>query len=61
MMKKTMSASPDLEACRLRQETKTGTCITVLPSIVYRTELGDQEWRNALFLCYSIETPDLSP
>ena len=40
ILKETMSASPDLEACRLRQETKTGTCITVLPSIVYRTELG---------------------
>ena len=29
------------------------------PSTVNRTELGAQEWRDALFLRYGLETPDL--
>ena len=38
---------------------KTGAWITVLPSTVNKTELGSQEWRDALFLRYSLEPPDL--
>ena len=38
---------------------KTGTWLTVLPSTVNGTELGDQELRDALFLRYGLEPPDL--
>ena len=31
----------------------------MLPSTVNRTELGAQEWRDALFLMYGLEPPDL--
>ena len=34
--------------------------ITVLPSTVNGTELGDQEWRDALFLWHGLEPLDLS-
>ena len=44
--------------CMGRAE-NTGAWLTVLPSTVNRTEMGAQEWRDALFLCYGLEPPDL--
>ena len=41
--------------------TKTEVWITTFPSKVNRTNLGDQEWSNALFLRYFIDPPDLPP
>ena len=46
-------------ARRLRRRTKTGAWLTVQPTTVNRTELGEQEWSDALFLRYGLETPDL--
>ena len=48
-----------LHARCLRQATKTGAWITVQPSTVNGTELGAQEWRDALFLRYGLEPQDL--
>ena len=33
----------------------------MLPSTVSGTDLGDQEWRDALFLSYGIDPPELPP
>ena len=33
--------------------------LTVLPSTVNGTELGDQEWRGAIYLRYGLEPPDI--
>ena len=44
---------------RLQRETKTGTWLTVQRSTVNGTELGAQEWRDALFLWYGLDLPDL--
>ena len=38
---------------------KTGAWLKVQLSTVNGTELGAQEWRNALFLRYGLDTPDL--
>ena len=46
-------------ARQLQRATKTGACLTVQPPTVNGTELGAQEWRDALFLWYGIEPPDL--
>ena len=40
--------------------TKTGVWLTMLPSTVNGTELGVHEWRDTIFLRYSIDTPDLT-
>ena len=45
---------PQLNALQLRQETKTGMWLTVLPYTVNVTELGYQEWQYSLFFCYSV-------
>ena len=37
------------------------TWITLLPSKLNGTDNGDQKFRDALFLCYSIETPYPAP
>ena len=37
----------------------TGAWLSVLPSTVNGMELGAQEWRDPLFLCYSIDPPNL--
>ena len=47
-------------AQRLRWATKTGAWMTVQPSILNGTDLGAQEWRDALFLWYVLEPPDLT-
>ena len=38
----------------------TGAWLSVLPSTIIGMELGVQEWRYSLFLCYGINPPDLS-
>ena len=43
----------------MRRAAKTGAWLTVLPSTVNGTDLGGQEWRDALFLKYGLEPPDL--
>ena len=48
-----------LQARRLRQAINTGAWLTVQPSTVNGTELGSQEWRDALILRYGINPPDL--
>ena len=48
-----------LHARRLRRAEKTGAWIILQPSTVNGTDLGDQEWRDALFLRYDLEPPDL--
>ena len=53
-----MTAALSLDVRWLRQGTKTGDCLTVLPFTVNGMELGDQEWHNTLFLCYGMEPPD---
>ena len=49
-LEEAMAASLAFDARLMRQGTKTGAWITVLPSMVTGTDLGDQDWRNALFL-----------
>ena len=44
--------------CLLRA-TKTGAWLTVQLSTFNGTELGAQEWRDALFMSYGLELPDL--
>ena len=46
-------------ACQLRQAKKTEACLIVQPSTVNGTELGAQEWRNALFLWYDLDPLDI--
>ena len=54
-----LEGGPVLHACRLRRATKTGVWLKVQPSTVNWTELGAQEWRDALFLQYGLDPPDL--
>ena len=56
-----MAESPALDTCQLRQVTKTGAWLSMLPSTVNRTEMGDQDWRYVLFICYGIYPLYLSP
>ena len=46
----TLAGSPVKVKHRLRRGTKTGEWMTVQPSTVNGTEIGAQEWRDALFL-----------
>ena len=48
-----------LHARRMQRVAKTVAWLTVLPSTVNGTELGGQEWRDAHFLRYVLEPPDL--
>ena len=43
----------------MRRAANTGAWLTVLPFTVNGTELGSQEWRDALLLRYGLEPPDL--
>ena len=54
-----LEGSPVLQARQMRRGAKTGAWITVLPSTVNEIELGDQEWRDAFFLRYGLDPPDL--
>ena len=55
----TISGDPEVVTRRLRQATKTGAWLTVQPSTVNGMELGAEEWRDAAFLRYGLEPPDL--
>ena len=55
----TIDGDPELVTRRLRRATKTGAWMTVQPSTVNGTDLGAQEWRDAAFLRYGLEPPDL--
>ena len=55
----TITGDPEVVTRRLRRSTKTGAWMMVHPSTVNGTELGAQEWRDAAFLCYGLEPPDL--
>ena len=55
----TIARAPVDVARQLRRATKTRAWLTVQPSTVNGTELGAQEWRDAAFLRYGIEPPDL--
>ena len=48
-----------LHARCLRRATKTEAWLTVQPSTVNGTDMGAQEWRDALFLRYGLDHPDL--
>ena len=48
-----------LQARQMIRAEKTGAWLTVLPPTVNGTELGAQEWRDAFFLRYGMEPPDL--
>ena len=54
-----LKGGPVLHARRLQLAEKTGAWLTVQMSTVIRTELGSQEWRDALFLQYVLDPPDL--
>ena len=54
-----LEGAPVLHACCMQRAANTGAWLTVLTSTVNGTELGDQEWRDALFLWYGLEPPDL--
>ena len=48
-----------MQARQIRRAAKTGAWLTVLPSTVNGTELGAQEWCDALFLRYGLDPTDL--
>ena len=56
-MADTREGAPVQVTCCLRRETKTGSWLTVHTSKVNGMELGEQEWRDALFLRYGLEPP----
>ena len=47
------------DARRMGRIQRTGAWLSVIPSTVNGTELGVQEWRESLFLCYIINPPDM--
>ena len=49
------AAAPKADACRMEQIMWVGTWLSVLPSTTNGTELRSQEWRDPLFLRYSID------
>ena len=55
----TLASPPVQGARRLQRTTKTGAWPTVQTSTVNGTEMGAQEWRDAPFLRYGLEPPDL--
>ena len=54
-----LEGGPVLQSRFMQRASKTGAWLTVLPSTVNGTELGAQEWRDALFLRYGLDPPDL--
>ena len=50
---------PKEDARRMGWITKTGEYLSVLHSTINGAELGVQEWRDFLFLCYGIDNPNL--
>ena len=55
----TLVGAPVQGARRFWRAKKMGTWLTVQPSMVNGTEVGVQEWLDALFLRYGLEPPDL--
>ena len=55
----TLEGGPVLHARRIQRAAKTGAWLTLMPSTVNRTELGAQEWRDALFLRYDLEPQEM--
>ena len=58
-MAATIVGVPVQGTCQLQQATNTGAWMMVQPSTFNGTELGAQEWRDAAFLRYGLEPPDL--
>ena len=54
-----LEGSPVLQARQKRRAAKTGARLTLLPSTVNGTDMGAQEWSDALFLGYGMEPPDV--
>ena len=54
-----MAVDPTLDARWMRRGTNTGYWIIVLLSAVNGMDMGPQEWRDSLFICYDIEPPYL--
>ena len=54
-----MITASALVALQLRRGANIGAWLIVLPSTVNGTEMGAQEWRDDLFLCYIIDYSDL--
>ena len=59
VLEKVVSDAPNLDARQLRRGTKSASWLTLQPSTANGTELGAQEWQDALLLCYGIYTPYL--
>ena len=54
-----LEGAPVLHARHLQRAANTGAWLTVQTSTVNGTDLGAQEWRDALFLRYVLDPPDL--
>ena len=54
-----LEGDPVQQERHMRRAAKTVAWLTVLLSTVNGTNLGAQEWRDALFLRYGLEPPDL--
>ena len=54
-----LEGGPVHQARCMQGAANNGAWLTVLPSTVKGTELGAQEWRDALFLRYGLEPPEL--
>ena len=59
LLETTITGAPAVVTRRLQRATKTGAWLTVQPPTVNGTELGAQEWRDAAFLRYGLDHPDL--
>ena len=58
-LEEVMLTAPDLVAHCMQQCNEKGAWSMVLTSTVNGTEMGDQEWHDALFLRNVIDPPDL--
>ena len=58
-LKATIAGTPEVVTRQLRRAMKNRAWLTVKLSTVNGTELGAQEWRDAAFLRYVIDPPDL--
>ena len=55
----TIAGAPAVVTRRLQQATKSRAWLMVQTSTVNGTDLGAQEWRDAAFLRYGLDPPDL--
>ena len=58
-METTIARAPAVVTHRLQRAMKTGAWMMLQPSTVNGTKLGAQEWRDAAFLRYGLDPPDL--